>query len=115
MSSHRDFDLTMDALDGLKDVAQRRSDLAYAARERREARARVRRQAEQAAARKAELDRVMAEMAEEADTYRPDGPLCGAVGHDSLGMEVSCGLAQGHEDDDPTCDAGDGVTWPHYG
>lgn len=54
-------------------------------------------------------------MAEEASTYRPEGPLCGALFHDSFGREVFCGLAQGHEDDDPMCDAGDGVTWPHYG
>lgn len=111
---HRDLELTLGALDGLKAVAQQRSDVANAARARREKRDRARREAQREAAKKAELQRIRAEAEEEANTYRPEGPLCGALYHDSLGNEVSCGLAQGHEDDDPTCEASD-VTWPHYG
>lgn len=111
---HRDFELTLDVLDGMKEMAQRRSDVANAARARRDERARARRKAEQAAARTAEVERLKAEAEEEAKAYRPEGPVCGALYHDSLGREVSCGLAQGHEDDDPTCQAGD-VTWLHYG
>lgn len=111
---HRDLETTLDILDGLKEMAQKRSDVANAARARREARALARRKAEREAAKQAELERLKEEAEEEANTYRPDGPLCGALYHDSLGREVTCGLHEGHQDDDPTCDAGDGVTWPYY-
>lgn len=113
---HRDLEATLDALDGLKAIAQKRSNLANAARVRREAAARARQAARREAARKAEVERVQAEMAEEAEAaaLRPEGPLCGALYHDSFGREVTCGLDQGHEVDDPTCDAGNGVTWNHY-
>lgn len=112
----RDLDTTLDALDGLKAIAQRRSDLANAARVRREANARARQEAAREAARKSEVERIKAEMAEEAEaaSLRPEGPLCGALYHDSFGREVTCGLHHGHEVDDPTCDAGNGVTWNHY-
>lgn len=112
--AHREMEATLDALDGLKAFAQQRSDLANAARARREATARARRKAQREAARKAEVERINAETAEEASTYRPEGPVCGALYHDSFGREVACGLHQGHEEDDPTCDAGNGVTWDHY-
>lgn len=114
--AHREFEATLDALDGLKAIAQQRSDLANAVRVRREANARARQKAQREAARKAEVERIKAEMAEEAEAaaLRPDGPLCGALYHDSFGREVTCGLEEGHEVDDPTCDAGNGVTWDHY-
>lgn len=114
-SKHQGPQTTSDVWSALKAAAQQRSDLANAARARRDERARVRKEAQQAAARKAELERIKTEAEEEAKTYRPEGPLCGALYHDSRGSEVSCGLHEGHEEDDPTCDAGNGVTWPHYG
>lgn len=114
IDQHRDLELTLDILGGLKEMAQQRSDVANAARVRRDARARARREAEREAARKVEVERIRAEAEEEANVYRPQGPVCGALYHDSLGREVTCGLAQGHEEDDPTCESGD-VTWPHYG
>ncbi|MFG3276231.1 uL30 family ribosomal protein [Streptomyces luteogriseus] len=111
---HHDPLASSDIWGALKAAAQQRSDLANAARARRDEKARIRREAQQSAARKAELDRIKAEAEEEASTYRPEGPLCRTLYHDSRGNEVFCGLHQGHEEDDPTCDAGNGVTWPHY-
>jgi hypothetical protein len=82
--------------------------------ERRREEARTQAATEREAVRQAQLAEARREMEVDALAYRAQGPVCGAMNHNSRGTAVSCRLDQGHEADDPTCDAGDGVTWPHY-
>jgi hypothetical protein len=100
--------------DAMGAAAQEHSDRANAARVERAQQERARQEAEREAVRQAQLAEARREMEADALTYRAQGPVCGAMYHDSRGAEVSCRLDQGHELGDPTCDAGNGVTWPHY-
>lgn len=111
IDEHRQLWATWDAMGA---AAQAHSDRVNAAKARRAQEEHARQEAEREAVRQTQLAEARREMEADALAYRAQGPVCGAMNHDSRGTEVSCRLDQGHEADDPTCDAGNGVTWPHY-